>query len=150
VNEVLLTVLNETLTEIAEGMRSVQAVIEKRQEEVQRAQEEVNFAEDQEECAAYEDGQAVRKAEVLRVYLSRLEKPPRVLLGKMKRLSDEQERTTHARDVAGGRVANTRSALKNKHTQLAVAEQSYMELQKQWSGVSEHIANAQRANEARE
>jgi chromosome segregation ATPase len=145
VDEVLLTVLNETLNEIAEEMRSAQSNIEKRQAERLRAQKEVKLAEDREKCATYEDEQATRRVEALRTYLNRLGDPPRILLSKMKKLSDEQERTARERDAAGGQIARAANDLRARHTELAVAEQRYAELQKLWGEVSEHISNAQRS-----
>jgi chromosome segregation ATPase len=145
VSNTLLTVLHETLNEIAEEMRSVQAEIEKSQGEIQRGQNQVTLAEDQQEAAISEDEQAKQRVEVLRTYLSRLGQPPRALMRKAKRLADEQARAADARHVAGGHIISTRQDLRGRHTQMAAAEHHYAELQKQWSEVSELISTAQRA-----
>jgi chromosome segregation ATPase len=142
-SEVLLKILNETLNELAERMKAVQGAIEKHQGEMREKQKEVQLAEDRQKCATYEDEQAGQRIEVLRGYLTRLGKQPHALMNKMKILGDEQDRTAHARRVAGEQVVSPLQDLRSRQTRLAVLQQDHGELQKQWSEMSELISKAQ-------
>jgi chromosome segregation ATPase len=143
VSKVLLTILNEVLDDITEEMRTTQIAIEERKARVQDVQENIQRLTSQQECALYEHKQALRRSDVLRTYLNTGEHP-RVLTGKMKNLSDEQERTAQSRDDADRLLARARTDLQGRQTELACAERRYTELQGWWGEVSERIANIQR------
>lgn len=144
-SKVLLIILNEVLNDVAEAMRSTQTTIEEHQARVQDVREEIQCATGRQECAVYEYDQARQRSEVLRTYLSRLGEQPRALVGKMKKLADEQEHAAHSRDEANGYIARVRADLRSQQTQLAVAEKYYAELQKQWDEVSKLILSLQPA-----
>jgi chromosome segregation ATPase len=144
VSKVLLTILNETLDDIAEEMRLTQATLEGHQVKIQDLQEELQRATSRQQCTIYEDEQAKQRGEVLRSYLTRLGEYPRVLGGKLKKLTDAQEHTARARDEVDRYITRARTDLQGRQTQLAVAGQRAAELQKWWGEVSELIASFQR------
>jgi septal ring factor EnvC (AmiA/AmiB activator) len=145
VSRVLLTILNEVLDDITEEMRTTQTTLEEHKVRVQDVQEEIQRVTSQQECALYEHKQAMQRSEVLRTYLGRPGEYPRVLVGKMKKLSDEQERTAHSCDEVDRLLVRVRTDLQGKQTELAVAEQRYAELREWWGDVSERILSIQRA-----
>jgi hypothetical protein len=139
-SEVLLAILNETIAEVAEEMRSVQAVLDRCAQEVQGIQTAMQLTKGREESAIAEDEHALQRLEVLRTYLHRLDKHPQVLVGKLQRLAEDQERTAQARRVVGGQLASAHKELRDRQIERAVAEHRYAELYKQWNEVLELLS----------
>jgi hypothetical protein len=146
-NERLLKIFDEMLNGMADRMKDVQEVIEKRKAAIHVSQQGIQVVENRLKCAVYEDEQALQDIETLREYLVRLGKNPQVLMAKARDLGEAQGRTKEARRVAEERVTTTKNDLQGKQTGLAVAELEYRELQKQWNEVSE-LASQERANAA--
>lgn len=137
--EMLLKIFDETLNGIAERMKGVQDAIENRKAGIRISEQAIQVVENRLKCSVYEDEQALQKIDVLSGYLVRLGKNPQILMMKVRDLGEAQGRTKEARRVAEEQVTLSKGDLQSKQTQLAVAEQEYVELQKQWNEISELV-----------
>jgi chromosome segregation ATPase len=139
VNAELLAVLNETLDELTEQQQLFQALIEEYKGNLSQAQEERHSAQSQQIRLEQQRREVVRKSELLRNYLARLDRQPGALLRKVKRLSEEQRRIEHDLHQAETQLSNAESALRGKRERLAEAEKRSEEIRREWVEVSQHI-----------
>jgi hypothetical protein len=144
VSKVLLTILNETLNETTEEMKSTQATLEEHKARVQDVREELRRATSQHESALYEYKQATQRKDVLSTYLSCPGEHPGLLRDKMKKLSDEWDRAAQSRAEADRLLVHVRTNLQGRQRDLAMAEEYYAKLQEGWRAVSALIESLQR------
>jgi multidrug resistance efflux pump len=144
-SEMLLKILDETLSEVSERVRTAQALIRQQKGVVFEAQKDLRTTEDRLKCAVYEDEQAFQKLDVLQTYLTRLGKHPQALMTKVEELGKKQADRREFRRSAEEQVNLVKTELHGKQTWLDILQKDCVNLQEQWSEVSE-LTLRERAN----
>ncbi len=139
-DEILLTVLNEVREDATKQIAEMESSIESAERDLRGAEKSVEGLEKERKCKVYQDEQARKKVEALRIYLVSLQNPPSILREKLDKLELEKSRAAKTRELADDAMDRAYDSLRDKRDFLNMSRRNCETLKKEWNGLSTLIA----------
>jgi chromosome segregation ATPase len=140
VNEILLTILNETLDDLTQAMRKTQEDIEKQTEEIRKTKARAEIYEEKVKCEAYQKNQVKQQISVLTTYLNTLGKLPSSLMEKREALEKKWKRIGERSDLMEIGPSRLQEEIDENSARLDMLKQRYADIRKEWDGITRLIS----------